>query len=309
MEITFLGTGGGIPSKDRNVASLALRWTERRGRTWLFDCGEGTQHQILRSPVRLPRVDRVFITHLHGDHIFGLPGLLGSRSFQGAESSLFIHAPEGLRPFVEASLKASATHLRYSLEWRELTEGKWTTEEGVRVEVAKLSHSVPSYGFRIEEPDQPGCLDVSKLQAEGISPGPVYRDLKRGETVRLPDGRILYGEQYRRPDRPGRVIAILGDTRPTEEAVRLARGADLLIHEATFRKGREDLAAKHGHTTSVQAAQIAVRAGVGGLLLTHISPRYSNAEAAELEEEARKQFPNTDVVVDGQTVTVVPAGG
>jgi ribonuclease Z len=307
VEITFLGTGGGVPSRERNVSSLALRWTER-GRTWLFDCGEGTQHQILRSPLRLSRVERVFITHVHGDHIFGLPGLLGSRSFQGAEALLTLHAPDGVRRFVETALHTSNTYLRYPLEWEALREEPFVVEDGIRVEAARLSHPVPSYGFRIEEPAQPGRLDVDKLRADGVQPGPVYRALQQGDTVRLPDGRALDGRQYRGPNRPGRVIAIVGDTRPTAEAVRLARDADLLVHEATYQENRSELAEKYGHSTAVQAAQIARQAGVKRLLLTHISPRYSGLEAKELEREARLVFPAADVVCDGQTVTVIRAG-
>ncbi|PTM56511.1 ribonuclease Z [Desmospora activa] len=309
MEITFLGTGGGIPSKERNVASLALQWTERGGRIWLFDCGEGTQHQILQSAVRLPRVDRIFITHLHGDHIFGLPGLLGSRSFQGGDSPLTIHAPEGLRPFVETALQVSGTYLRYPIEWLELREESFTLEQGIQVEVGALSHRVPCYGFRIQEPHRSGRLDVERLQAEGIPPGPLYRQLKMGDRIQLPDGRIVDGRHYRKPDRPGRVVTVLGDTRPVVEAARLAHGADVLIHEATYREGREELAEKHGHSTSVQAARIARQAGVGRLLLTHISSRYSAAESKVLEAEARQQFAATDVMYDGQTVAVTSADG
>lgn len=215
-----------------------------------------------------------------------------------------IHAPAGLRAFVETALQVSDTYLCYPLEWRELKEESFTLEEGIRVDVGALSHRVPCYGFRIQEPDRPGRLDVERLRAEGVPPGPLYRKIKLGERVHLPDGRVIDGSCYRNQDRPGRTVTVLGDTRPVPEAVRLAQGADVLIHEATYREGLEELAENYGHSTSVQAARIAREAGVKRLLLTHISSRYTAADVSALEAEARQQFAATDVIRDGQTVVV-----
>ncbi|GGE03350.1 ribonuclease Z [Marinithermofilum abyssi] len=305
MELTFLGTGAGVPSKERNVSAVALRFTDAGGETWLFDCGEATQHQVLSSPVKLTRVTRIWITHLHGDHIFGLPGLLGSRSFQGAETPLILYGPAGLKEYVEVSLKTSGTYLRYPLTVEEVTDGRVLEEHnGVRVRVQALDHTLPCYGYRVEEPDRPGRLQVERLKREGVAPGPHFRDLKAGKEVILPDGRRLYGSDYLEPNKPGRQVVILGDTRAVPEITDFARGADVLVHEATFGEGEEEMATRHGHSTTVQAAEMAKRAGVKRLILTHISARYRLANEKELLAQARRVFPHTELARDHEVVVV-----
>lgn len=305
MELIFLGTGAGVPAKERNVSSTALKWTERKGRTWLFDCGEATQHQILRSPVKLGKVDKIWITHLHGDHLFGLPGVLGSRSFQEADKPLTLFGPEGLRQFVETVLIVSQTHLRYEWEVVEVTPGVVYEEDDVRVICAELDHGFPCFGYRVEEKDRQGSLRTDLLQAWGVPPGPLYRELKAGRDVRLPDGRMIRAQEVLGPPKRGRVVAILGDTRPTEAAVRLASGADVLVHEATYRTREAALAVKHGHATAVDAARTAERAGVRTLILNHISPRYGAEDEPALLAEARAIFPETYVARDGWRYPVI----
>jgi ribonuclease Z len=305
MELIFLGTGAGVPAKERNVSATALKWTERKGRTWLFDCGEATQHQILHSPVKLGKVDHIWITHLHGDHLFGLPGVLGSRSFQEAETPLTLFGPEGLRRFVDTVLTVSQTHLRYEWEVREVTPGVVYEDDDVRVICAELDHGIPCFGYRIEEKDRPGSLRTDLLQALGVPPGPLYRRLKAGEDVRLPDGRMIRAREVLGPPKRGRIVTILGDTRPTEAAVRLASQADVLVHEATYRTREAALAVKHGHTTTVDAARTAERAGVRTLILNHISPRYGVENEPELLAEARAIFPETYVARDGWCYPVI----
>lgn len=304
MELIFLGTGAGIPSKERNMSSIALRWPNYGGDTWLFDCGEGTQHRVLTSMVKLNRMSRLFITHLHGDHIFGLPGLLASRSFQEGDRPLTIYGPQGLETFLRETLEVSGTHLRYPLIFQEVDDGSEFTCNGIRVRAARLEHGITCFGYRIEEPDRPGALRVDLLNRDGVPPGPHYRQLKEGKQVRLPDGRILDGKDYLSTPKRGRRVAILGDTRPTPAAVELARDVDLLVHEATYGREREDLAREHFHSTTIQAAEIARAAGVRRLILTHISPRYTLAEGESLAEEARVLFPEAEVAKDGKTVTV-----
>lgn len=304
MKLYFLGTGAGVPSKMRNVSALALTWPRYQGQTWLFDCGEATQHQILSSPVTLSKVNRIFITHLHGDHIFGLPGVLGSRSFQGTEAPLALYGPKGLRNFVEVALTTSQTYLRYPLEIVEVEHGFTVEDDHFTITAGLLEHGIPSYGYRIEEKDRPGSLDAERLKQMGIPPGPVYQRLKRGETVELPDGRAVDGRDFLGPAKKGLKAAILGDTRLTETSFALADHVDLLVHESTLRAGQEALAEAFFHSTSVQAAEVARKSHVGTLILTHISPRYLEEECEDLLAEAREIFPRTYLAHDGWSYEV-----
>ena len=154
MEIYFLGTGAGVPSSKRNVSSLVIRFLQQKGRVWMFDCGEATQHKILPSPIKLSKLDKIFITHLHGDHIFGLPGLLGSRSFQGGSSPLTIFGPKGIYEYIHTSLRLSNTHLVYELHIIEVSEGVIIDNDELSVEVIQLDHVMPCYGYRIKEKEK-----------------------------------------------------------------------------------------------------------------------------------------------------------
>jgi ribonuclease Z len=283
----------------RNVSSLALIMPEYEGQTWLFDCGEATQHQIQDSPVKLSKLSHIWITHLHGDHIYGLPGVLGSRSFQGAETPLTVYGPPGLADFIEVTLKTSQTFLRYPLKVKEIADGNRFTEGPFSILVKKLDHGIPSFGFRLAEKEQPGRLDAKRLKELGITPGPIYKELKQGKTVCLPDGRRIDGNEFLSPPVPGRTIAILGDTRFTQAALELSDHADLLIHESTYRSGQEDLAFSFFHSTCTQAATVAKESGTKHLILNHISSRFQEKECAELLEEARAIFPQTILAYDG----------
>lgn len=299
MEFVFLGTGAGIPAKQRNVSSLILQMNEERGASWMFDCGEATQHQILRTPVKTRKIEKIFITHLHGDHIYGLPGLLGSRSFQGGTEPLTVYGPVGIKEYVETSLRLSQTHLKYDLSFVEIVEdGLLFEDETFRVEVLPLDHAILSYGYRVIEKDKPGELRADLLKEAGIPPGPLYSKLKKGETVQLEDGRIINGREYIGSPKPGRVIAILGDTRPCENTVNLALHADCIVHEATFQKGQEEMATDYFHSTTIQAAECAVKAGAKRLILTHISSRFTMDDEIELVNEAKAVFANTELARD-----------
>ncbi|MGO4888037.1 ribonuclease Z [Anaerobacillus sp. MEB173] len=297
MELHFLGTGAGVPSTKRNVSAIALRFLQNNGRTWLFDCGEATQQQILRSPIKLSKMDRIFITHLHGDHIFGLPGLLGSRSFQGGESPLHIYGPKGLKDFITCSITVSGTHIKYSLHIHEIEEGTIIDTDHYTVKAYKLDHGLESFGYRIVERDQPGQLDVKRLQEIGISPGPIYKQIKNGETIHLENGQCIDGNDFIGQPKKGRVIAIAGDTRPTEASHLLAQNADVFVHEATFSMEEEELAYTYYHSTTKQAATIAFEANAAALILTHISARYEGRED-QLLSEARETFQNTSIAKD-----------
>lgn len=298
MEVVFLGTGAGVPAKERNVTGIALKLLEERGTVWLFDCGEATQHQILHTSIRPRKIEKIFITHLHGDHIFGLPGLLGSRSFQGGETSLEIYGPTGIKEFIEVALKVSQTHLRYDIHITEIEEGIVFEDDLFKVICAKVEHGITSYGYRIIEKDLPGALLVEKLKEEGILPGPIYQKIKQGETVVTDDGRVINGKDYLASPKKGRIAAIIGDTRFCEKSIELARDADILIHEATFSGEDGELAYDYFHSTTTQAATIASTANVKKLLLTHISSRYQGNDIMQLENEAQEVFSNSEVVGD-----------
>jgi ribonuclease Z len=287
-----------MPTRKRNVSSVALNLMSERGTVWLFDAGEGTQQQMLRSPIKPGKLEHLFITHLHGDHLYGLPGLLTSRSYQGGEDPLTIFGPPGIKRFVDTVLGLSGAHVDYELHVQEIGEGLLFEDEQFIVTTAMLEHRVDSYGFRIVEKDSLGALNSGKLTAEGLKPGPLYAQLKRGEKVTLPDGRVLDGKIYLNAPVKGRTVAVFGDTRPCESELALARGADVLVHEATYMHERAENAFKYYHSTATQAAALAKEAGAGALIMTHLSSRYQDESIHHLLEEARAIFPNAHVAED-----------
>lgn len=305
MEIQFLGTGAGVPAKHRNVSSIALKLLDEQNEVWLFDCGEGTQMQMLKSSIRPRKVTKIFITHLHGDHIFGLPGFLSSRSFQGGEKPVEIYGPKGIQTYVNTSLKVSQTKLAYPIRLIELQQpGVIFSNPQFQVSYLPLEHGVESFGYRIVEADHEGELQVEKLQELGIPSGPVYGQLKRGETVTLADGRVLDGKTFVGEKKKGRIVTILGDTRKTKNSALLAQNADVLVHESTFAKSDIKMARAYFHSTSYQAAEIAKAANVKQLYLTHISARFLSQDIHQLEKEAREIFPKAKVVRDLENIDI-----
>ncbi len=304
MELIFLGTGAGMPSIRRNVTAIALRFSEDRSAFWLFDCGEATQHQVMRSPLKLSKLEMFFITHLHGDHLFGLPGVLTSRSNQGVKTPLRVLGPEGLRAYIETTLAVSGSYLGYELHVTELGDTDASSgepfyeDERYRICCGYLEHRITCLGYRIEEKNRPGKLDAGKLAAAGVPAGPLYKRLKSGENVVLDDGTVLVADHYLSAPVQGRVVAIMGDTKATGEVRRLAAEADVLVHEATFGRDAGALAAEYYHSTTADAAEAAAEAQAGALILTHISARYQDESDAQLLAEARALFPNTYIAED-----------
>ncbi|UFJ42979.1 ribonuclease Z [Brevibacillus humidisoli] len=308
MIVTFLGTGSGAPTLRRNVSAIAL-WFIQRGKWWLFDCGEGTQQQIMRSTLKLNQLEKIFITHLHGDHLYGLIGLLASRSLRGgALSPVTVYGPPGLDRYIEGVMMTSGVHLQYPLKVEIVSAGRQVMENGIAVECGEVSHRGHALAYAVVEPEQQGAFRQDLAKQAGIAPGPVYGRLKRGETVQLPDGRIVHGDAFIGPPQRGRKLVYSGDTAPCDTVVRLAGGADLLIHEATFAHAHLELAERSGHSTALQAAQIADSAKVHSLILTHFSPRYDGERAevgmAELLSEAQSVFPNTRLAADFLSVPI-----
>ena len=305
MKVTFLGTSSGVPTRSRNVSAIALRLPQR-AELWLFDCGEGTQHQFIRSDLRLSQLRRIFISHMHGDHIFGLPGLLASLGLAGNSSGLDLYGPEPLENYLNGVLRSSSSKIGYPITINRVKDHAENNtilieDKDITVRCIALNHRVPSYAYRIEEKAKSGSFNINKARELKIPEGPIYTKLKNLESVVLEDGRIFNGQDFCGPEKPGASLVYCSDTVFTENAVTLAKGADVLIHESTYSHADADLAFQRGHSTSTMAAQTAIEAGVGKLVLTHISPRYAPGNKInqnDLLKEAQAIFPNTILAKD-----------
>ncbi|NEQ28950.1 MAG: ribonuclease Z, partial [Microcoleus sp. SIO2G3] len=272
-----------------------------------FDCGEGTQHQILRSEIRISQITRIFITHMHGDHIYGLMGLLASCGLAGNPSRIDIYGPPKLEEYLRAAGKYSQTHFGYPVKVHTVQPGVVFEDEEFTVSCAALEHRVPAFGYRVTEKDKPGRFNVEKAIELGIPSGPLYGKLKRGETVTLPDGRSIDGGELCGQTEIGRKFVYCTDTIFTENAIPLSQDADVLVHEATFAHQDAELAYQRLHSTSTMAAQVALLAQVKQLIMTHFSPRYAPGNAIELDDlltEARSIFPNTIMAHDFMTYSI-----
>ncbi|MBJ8349387.1 ribonuclease Z [Streptococcus zalophi] len=309
MEIQFLGTSAGQPSKSRNVSSLVLKLLDEINEIWMFDCGEGTQRQILETTIKPRKVRKIFISHLHGDHVLGLPGFLSSRSFQAndEQTDIDIFGPVGIRSYVLSSLRVTGSRLPYRIHFHELEEkqlGKIFESDKFIVFAEKLDHSILSIGYRVMQKDLEGTLDAEGLKKAGVPFGPLFGQLKNGQDVTLSDGRIIHAKDYLSAPKKGKIITILGDTRKTDASVRLAVGADVLVHESTYGKGDEKIAKNHAHSTNMQAAQVAKEAGAKQLLLNHVSARFLSKDIRQLEKDAKTIFENTHVVKDLEEIII-----
>ncbi len=298
MQLHFLGTGAGMPSKDRNTSAVALKLLEERGSIWLFDCGEATQHQILHTTIKPRKVDKVFITHLHGDHIFGLPGFISSRSFLGGEEPLTIYGPKGLKQWLEQTLKLTKTHLTYELYFEEVVEGIVFEDAQFIVKAMPLEHVIECFGYRIEQKPLAGELYIDKAIASGVPKGPLLGQLKAGNDVVLENGHVVRSMDVTSSPQDGFTVAILGDTKYCENAKKLSYEADIVIHEATFDHATIHLAAQYGHSTNTEAAQIAKDANAQTLILNHISARFLEKDLPHFLAEAQHVFANTFIAHD-----------
>lgn len=294
LEITFLGTGSGAPSLERNLACVAV---QRGGELFLFDCGEGAQIQYRRAGLGFAPLTAIAISHLHGDHVTGLMGLLMSLQLADRTEPLDLYGPPGLGEYVRCNRRALHTHFGYPLHLRE--EGGpavFRETPAYRLIAAPLDHRLFCLGFRLEEFSRPGRFNLDEARRLGVPEGPLFGRLQRGEPVSLPDGRIVAPEQVLGPTRRGVTFVYATDTRPCAPAVELARGADLLVYEGTFDARVGDEAHRKGHSTVADAARVAREAGVRELVITHLSPRYT--DVSPLLAQARAIFPNTRIARD-----------
>ncbi|HLY49405.1 MAG TPA: ribonuclease Z [Solirubrobacteraceae bacterium] len=291
LSVFFAGTGGSIPTASRGLPALLLR---RGGERILFDCGEGTQRQLVRS-VGLADLDAVFLTHFHADHWLGLPGLLKTFDLRGRDRPLTVHGPPGLRELLSAAMRL-AGRVHYDLRVVELASGERLERDGYTIVPILVAHRIQAFGYVIFEDDRPGEFDPEKAVALGLEPGPEFGLVQRGATVRGVGPEHVLG-----PTRRGRKIAISGDTAPCEALRVAAHGADLLIHEATFAAEELDRAVVTQHSTATQAATLAREAEVGMLALTHFSSRYP---PAVLRDEARAVFTDTVLPRDFDTIEI-----
>ncbi|TBW07576.1 MBL fold metallo-hydrolase [Azotobacter chroococcum subsp. isscasi] len=273
MDLIFLGTSSGTPTRTRNVSGLALQ--EETGKGWhLVDCGEATQHQVLRTPLSLHELRAIFITHVHGDHCYGLPGLLASAGMQGRKAPLEIVAPDGIEEWVRTTLRLTRTWLAFELNFHAVESlGEWRGGN-LRVEAVALSHRVPSHGYSFTEARPDPRLDIDRLDRHGIPRGPLWGQLARGIDVQH-EGRTLRSDDYLIFGRPPRRVVVGGDNDRPGLLAEACRSAQVLVHEATYTQAvANDARADFGHSTAAAVAAFAQAAGIANLVLTHFSARY-----------------------------------
>ena len=290
MRIVLLGTSSAVPTLTRGLSATAL---VREGDVFLFDCGEGTQLQIMRSGIKRSRIHSIFIGHLHGDHLYGIAGLVSTLHLDGREEPLNVFGPEGLRTFLTAAFRTTELDFKFGLKVHEFPRGfrgRVLDEDEYYVEALPLDHSIFCLGWRFQEKDRPGEFNLDRALELGIPRGPLYRKLQMGESVVLEDGRTITPDQVVGPKRPGKSVAYCLDTQFTERSIELAHQCTALIHETTFGSEEVDMARERKHSTMEDAARVAREAQVTHLIATHFSSRYDNRQVGRIADEARKLF-------------------
>jgi ribonuclease Z len=299
LTLTFLGTGAATPTVDRNVAGLAL---QREGETILFDCGEGSQRQMMRYGVGFSFAE-IFFTHYHADHLLGVTGLLRTMGLMDRTAPVTLYGPRGAHRVLGAAVSLGIERNKFPVEIREIRAGDRLVREDYDIVVFETEHRADTVGYALAEHTRLGRFHPDRARELGIPEGPLWGRLHKGETIILEDGRTIRPEDLVGSPRRGRTVVYSGDTRPHLALVEASRGADLLVHEATFGGDELERARETGHSTAAEAARVALEAGVRRLVLTHISPRYSR-DAPELLAEARAIFPETIIARDGMAVDV-----
>ena len=297
MEITFLGTSSAVPSKQRNHAGIIIKHFKD---TLLFDCGEGTQRQLTYAKISPMKINKIFITHFHGDHVLGLGGLIQSMGFRGREEDLDIYGPKGLGRLINAVLKIGYFQLNYNINIHEIDEGIVVETDEYVIRSIIAEHNIDNISYSVYEKKKPRFLREKAIEL-GVPVGPAFGKLHNGQEVEV-NGKVIKPEQVLGPPREGKKVTYSGDTRPCEKLIELAQNSDVLIHEATYENADLDKAIEHCHSTSKEAAEIAKKANVKLLALTHISTRYTTD--LNIKNEAREIFENTVVANDFTEINI-----
>lgn len=299
LEVTFLGTGASWPTRQRGMSAIAVK---RGGEVLLLDCGEGTQRQMQGSDVSYQQITQIYLTHFHGDHCYGLPGLLKTMALNERTTPLEVYGPKGLYRVVDGFRRIGGWPKQFPIHVQELAPGDTVEKDGYRVEAHDADHSVRNLAFALQEDDRPGRFDKPKALEMGIPEGPLFGRLQRGQTVDLDDGRTISPDEVLGPSRPGRRVVYSGDSQPCDALTAAARDADLFICESTFTVAEKERAREVKHMCAGEAAAIAHAAGARALALTHISPRYK--DPAPVLEEAQAVYPDARLVADLDTLDV-----
>ena len=299
LRVTFLGTASSRPTVRRNVSALAV---QREGDLYLFDCGEGTQRQMMRFGVGFS-VREIFVTHLHADHYLGLAGLLRTLSLQGRERELIVWGPASGTETLESAVNVGGDRFTFPLQVRELPVDSAIRYDGYSIHAFGTDHAAGSFGLALVEDTRPGRFDVDRARDLGIPEGPLFGRLHRGESVRLQDGSVVEPEDLVGPKRSGRKLVYTSDTGPCRSVTEAAYGADLLIHECTFSDEESERASETRHSTARQAAEVALQAGARRLVITHFSARHSE-QPHRLEKEARTVFSRVEAAEDGMSLEI-----
>lgn len=306
-DLTLLGTSSGVPTRERNQCAAALRFDD--GRLWIFDTGEAVQHRILTTPLSPADIDVILISHLHGDHVYGLPGLLCAIQTTGRTAPITLVAPQGIERFLAVLREVTDLRLSFAVHIQSLQAGiAWNgTLQGRSVKAIPVQHRVPSFAFVIQEPERQGELDAQRLIAAGLPPGPIFAQVKRGIDVTDNQGRVFRAQDFVGPRRPGRVIALVGDTMDASALAQDIKGADLLLHEATYDDDHAENAKVWQHSTAAQAAAFAASCQVKRLVLTHLSSRHTTKpeDLPKLLAQAQAAAPGLDIIL-GEDLQVIP---
>ncbi|AAM30002.1 MULTISPECIES: ribonuclease Z [Methanosarcina] len=293
LRIIFLGTGGSLPTRNRNPSAVIVNL---KGELLLFDCGEGTQQQMMRAKTGMMSLSSIFVSHFHADHFLGIPGLIQTMSFLGRKEPLTIYGPEGTKEFTEVFKVLGYCNLKYEVRGVELSPGDIVEGKNYVVRALKTEHSTPSLGYSLIENPRPGRFNREKAVELGVLPGPLFAKLQKGNPVEV-NGKLVKPEEVVGAPRPGRTVVYSGDTRPCEAVLEASRDADVLIHDGSFADEMAGWAEESMHSTAGEVASLAKEAGVRQLVLTHISSRYTD-DVGPILNDSRKVFENVIVAED-----------
>jgi ribonuclease Z len=300
VRVIFLGTAGSVPTTNRSLPAILI---QHKGEQIMFDCGEGVQRQMVKAKAGFHKKMKVFITHMHGDHVLGLPGLMQTMALLDREKKLDVYGPSGIKRFLEGIRETVQFALTFPIAIHEVYEaGVVCEEQEYVIQTVWANHVIPSLAYAFVEKPRPGKFYPAKAKALGVPEGPLWSKLQHGHKIKLPDGRVVKSEDVTGSPRPGRKIVYTGDTRPFKGLLKFAAGADLLIHDATLDDGLAERAEEDGHSTPEQAAKIAKKAKIKQLILTHVSARYDDTSI--LVKQAKKIFKNTQVAEDFMKIEI-----